>query len=120
MNANSESIPFFEIVQRLEGVLGHTTNILELIDLVSEANFLEIRSSIIAAFEVGEANEYSEVFGHAVEFGDISDAVREVTFRLYPQTTPMDMPISFGEREMWCDEILNTLDMNTSTVDVVK
>lgn len=108
---DSISIPFFEIVQRLESSLGGVTG-LELIDLLGPEQYLSIREAVINSFELDKPVPIfnAEDFGDEVEIGDVSDAVREVTFGRYPQNTPMNKPIFEPERRAWCLAIIDDMD----------
>lgn len=112
MEAAKTPIPFYPIVQRLENALGSTAGTMKLFRLVSKSEFLKMRQDVAAAFFVGEvatfAGEYDD---EDVEFGDLTDAVRGVTFSLYPQSTPMEMLISFADRQKWCSKVLEAMDI---------
>ena len=110
MMTNNNSMPFFPIVQELEEVLGYTEDVMALITLIDEKQFLAMRNKIVDVFKVGEMEPFHGQFGEEIEFGDVSDSVRETTFALYPQGTPMDKPISLSERKEWCSKILQALD----------
>jgi hypothetical protein len=47
-----------------------------------------------------------------VEFGDISDAIRETTFSLYPVDADVDLlrNIEQDERKIWCEKIVERMD----------
>ena len=107
----TNTIPFISLVNALEDAMGRVTGIMELISLISEPQYLELRTNIISAFHVSGIEEFTNEFGVDVEFGDISDAVRETTFMLYPQSTEMMKPISFDERKKWCTKIINNMDI---------
>ena len=107
---NKQDLEFYPIVQELEEVLNSATKTLDLIRLIDEQEFLQLRTKIISVFSIGEMYPVSGEFGEEVEFGDVSDAVRATTFSLYPQDTEMDKPIGIGERKEWCKKMLETMD----------
>lgn len=106
----NDPIAFFPIVQKLENVLGYTSDIIGLLEPVSKAKFLKIRDDIVEVFSVGEVSPFTGQYGDEVEFGDLSDAVRETTISLYSQSTPIDMLIKFEERREWCQKVLDAMD----------
>lgn len=110
MKTNNEPMPFFPLVERLQKTIGNTKDIMRLIDLVNKKNFLQLRSEIINAFEIGGLPEFDGQFGDEVELGDLSDAVIHVTLSTYPQSTPLDKLISFEERKVWCIRIIEIMD----------
>jgi len=83
-------IPFMPLLNQLEGVIGHTTDPFVLITLLSKSEFLELRKKIVEVFDIGPFNNFTGKFGSEVEFGDVSDAIRLVTYELYPKGTPLD------------------------------
>lgn len=111
MADKKHTLPFFGIVQKLEGNLGGVTG-LDLMELLSPSQYLALRKAIVDSFELSEpVPDFDEAeFGEEVEIGDVSDAVRETTFARYPQTTPMDKPISEPERRSWCLAIIDDMD----------
>lgn len=110
MKMNKEPMPFFPLVERLQKAVGNTKDIMHLLDLVDKKSFLKIRTEIINIFEIGTLPEFDGRFGVEVELGDISDAVIGVTLNTYPQSTPMDEPISFEQRKAWCVRIIELMD----------
>ncbi|MCZ2801987.1 hypothetical protein [Vibrio alginolyticus] len=108
------TIGFFDLVTRMEHVLDYTTSSGGLVREITKSEFLDLRAKIIEAFQVGVMPEFKLKFGDGVEFGDVSDACREVTFSLYPQGTPMEMPITITDRKKWCSTILKQMD-NSAT-----
>ena len=111
---NKKPIGFFTLVQALESALNYTIDPLALVSLINKQEFEEHRARIIQTFQIGAVDPFVGDFGNDVEFGDISDAVREITFSLYPQTTPIDKPICKEERIKWCSEILSAMDYASS------
>ncbi|USD59072.1 hypothetical protein J4N45_11070 [Vibrio sp. SCSIO 43140] len=107
---NDETMPFFPIVENLEKTLNSTTDLMALITVIDKSQFLALRKSIIADFQIGDMPDFSGKFGKSVEFGDVSEAVRAVTFSRYPQSTEMDQPIDLDERKEWCSAILEAMD----------
>ena len=113
------TIKFFDLVTDLENIWKNKTNgsteeeeFLGLISLVSESEFLLMRRDIIKVFKIGELEPFSgECYDEDdVEVGDISHAVQMTTIRLFPQSTPMDKPLSFDDRINWCREIVAAID----------
>jgi hypothetical protein len=107
---NSNPLAFYPSVIEFEKILGHITHPLDLIELISIDQFNDLRGRIIQVFQIGDVDSYTGEFGEEVEFGDVSDAVRDVTFSTYPQTTPMDKLITHDERREWCTNILAAMD----------
>lgn len=101
---------FFNIVERLEGILGHEDNILNLIDLIDETQFIQFRTQVIDLFDVDIDRDFKGKFGEEVELGDVCSAVRGVTFGMYPQSTAADKDITLAEREVWCVSIIKQMD----------
>jgi hypothetical protein len=110
--ANNKNVvlEFYPLVDKLESVINHQENVLELISLINKEEFLSLRDSIISTFQVDIDSPFTGNFGSEVELGDVSDAMRSVTFSLYPQSTPMDKPIDHAERLNWCRKILESMD----------
>ncbi len=114
-NQNTGSLPFFGLVQSMEEAIGYVTNVHDLIALIDSKQYLIVRAKIIDTFKIGELPEFDvNNFGSYVEFGDISDAIRNTTFSRYPQSTPMHKPISLEERKEWCGEIIKNMDAAAS------
>ncbi|EGQ8484974.1 hypothetical protein GTP29_17980 [Vibrio parahaemolyticus] len=106
---------FFGLVEEMEVVIGYVSDVMELIELIDVNEYLSLRKQIIDVFQIGELSSFdSSKFGSNVEFGDISDAVRLTTFSIYPQSTPMNKPISVEERKLWCEKIMNNMDAAAS------
>jgi len=103
-------LEFYPLVEKLESVINHQENVLELIALIDKKEFLSLRNSIISTFQIELDLPFTGDFGSEIEFGDVSDAMRSVTFSLYPQSTPMNKPIDHTERVNWCKKILENMD----------
>jgi hypothetical protein len=114
MPTNINTFKFYPMVQGLEEILNSTEDPLKLIALISENEFLSMRSKIISFFEIDSAPEFTSDFGTEIEFGDVSDAVRETTFSLYPQSTDIDKTIDLAERKAWCLSILDKMDASAT------
>lgn len=110
MEYEKKTLPFMQVIEQLESVMGYEDNILSLIQLISKKQFLSMRASIIEAFEVNIITTFNGKFGEEVELGDVTDAVRDVTFRLYPQSTDPKNDITYDERVAWCEAILQVMD----------
>ncbi|BDP33443.1 MULTISPECIES: hypothetical protein [Vibrio] len=116
----SESQPnplkFFGLVQEMEVAIGYVTDVFDLIEHIDAKQYVTLRDKIIDVFQIGESMPKFDKskFGSDVEFGDISDAIRLTTMTTYPQSTPMDKPISVEERIIWCDKILKNMDAAAS------
>lgn len=107
-------LEFYHLVEKLESVINHQENALELIALIDKKEFLSLRNSIISTFQIELEIPFTGDFGSEVEYGDVSDAIRSVTFSLYPQSTPMDKPIDHSERANWCKKILENMDSSAA------
>lgn len=109
---NKENFKFFTMVEKMEVILGSATNPMELIRLINKKEFLKLREKIINFFEVDIDKPFSGKFGEEVEFGDVSDAVRETTFSLYPADADVDLYryIKQDERKVWCEKIVERMD----------
>lgn len=104
------TLGFFDVVIKLEQVLEFKSDPIALLDLLDKENFVSLRSKIIQTFQVGDMDEFEGSFGTEVEIGDVSDAVRDTTMGMYPQSTPMDQQIGLEERKKWCASILENMD----------
>ena len=109
-SVTKQNFIFYPMVESLELILGSTSDLIELIKPIDRATFLQLRAQIIDLFNVEINSEFTGEFGEEVEFGDVSDAVRETTFSLYPQSTDMLKPISYDERLIWCKQIIEKMD----------
>ncbi len=107
---NPNPLLFYPLVAKMEEILGSPTANAVLCSNINRKDFEKIRTDVIGSFEVGEFDKFTGDFGSEVELGDISDAVRITTFSRYPQSTPMDKPISHNERLEWCTEIILRMD----------
>lgn len=105
-----QTIAFFTLVQDLQTILGNTNDVMSLIDLINKQQFLDLRSKIVNAFDIGEVAPFEGDFGENVELGDVSDAVIGVTLEMYPKETPLDLPLDITARKEWCHKILEALD----------
>jgi len=109
-------LKFIHLVNEMEIAIGHVSDVFDLIALIDVNQYLSVRAKIIDVFQIGDLPNYDKSqFGSDVEFGDISDAIRQTTFDTYPQSTPTDKPISVEERTKWCKSILNNMDFAAST-----
>lgn len=107
----NNTIPFIVMVKALEKIINFDDRFLQNIDLVDKNSFLDIRSKIVKAFDIGDAEPFSGDFDdEEFEYGDISDAVIGVTLNEYPQDTPQTKPIDVEERRAWCLKILEAVD----------
>ena len=113
-NNKNTVLEFYPLVEKLESVINHQENELELMALIDKKEFLSLRNSVISAFQIELDIPFTGNFGSEVEFGDVSDAMRSVTFSLYPQSTPMDKPIDHSERVNWCKKILENMDSSAA------
>lgn len=104
------TLGFFDVVTKLEQVLEFKSDPISLLGLLDKENFVSLRSKIIQTFQVGDMNEFEGSFGTEVEIGDVSDAVRDTTMGMYPQSTPMEQQIGLEERKKWCASILENMD----------
>lgn len=113
---NQNSMPFYPIVEKLQKICQGDGGILSCIDQLDKSEYLEIRQSIIEAFEIGPLEEYSGDFdSDDVELGDIADRFIEITTTTYkPENTPMDKPIGREERLAWCSKIIEAIDNSVS------
>lgn len=109
-NNNPNPLLFYPLIETMEKILGTPTATGVLCSNINQHDFIKLRTDIISAFEVGELPAFSGDFSSEVELGDVSDAVRMTTFSRYPQSTPMEKPISREERKEWCLQILKTMD----------
>ena len=109
-NLSEENFEFYPVVEGLESILGYASNPMELTRLINENEFIQLRNQIIDLFDISIENHFTGKFGEEVEFGDVSDAVRETTFALYPQSTDIQKYIDPDERKIWCEKILETMD----------
>ncbi|WP_199438600.1 hypothetical protein [Vibrio owensii] len=107
---------FFGVVEEIEAAIGFVTDVFDLIELIDVNQYLALRTKIIDVFQIGDLPNFDESkFGSNVEFGDISDAIRQTTLNTYPQSTPMEKPIPVEERTLWCKSILQNMDAAAST-----
>jgi len=106
----NNAVPFFPLVEALEEIINHTEDVMELIALIREDQFIDIRNKIITTFNIGKVEAFSGDFGSEIEFGDISDGVRGTTFSLYAQDTEMDKLIGLEERKIWCNKMIEAID----------
>ncbi|HAQ49286.1 MAG TPA: hypothetical protein DCR37_09615 [Glaciecola sp.] len=113
-NSKNIALEFYPLVVKLESVINHQENELELIALIDKKEFLSLRNAIISTFQIELDVPFNGNFGSEVEFGDVSDAIRSVTFSLYPQSTLMDKPIDHSERVNWCKKILENMDSSAA------
>ena len=104
------TLGFFDVVMKLEQVLEFKSDPIALLGLLDKENFVSLRSKIIQTFQVGDMDEFEGSFGTEVEIGDVSDAVRNTTMGMYPQSTPMEQQIGLEERKKWCASILENMD----------
>lgn len=104
------TLGFFNLVMELEEVLEYKSDPIALLGLLDKDNFVYLRSMIIQTFQVGDMDEFEGSFGTEVEIGDVSDAVRDTTMGMYPQSTPMEQQIGLEERKKWCASILENMD----------
>ncbi|MCR9909661.1 hypothetical protein NB545_19695 [Vibrio campbellii] len=108
-------LKFFGLVEEMEVAIGFVTDVFDLIDIIDVNQYLALRTKIIDVFQIGDLPNFDKSkFGSDVEFGDISDAIRQTTFNTYPQSTPMEKPISVEERTQWCKSILQNMDTAAS------
>ena len=108
-------LKFFALIQALEAAIGNIRDVLDLIELIDAKQYVTLREKIIDVFQVGKLPNFDEnKFGSDVELADISDAIILTTVRTYPQSTPMDKPISVEERKIWCEQILKNMDSAAS------
>jgi hypothetical protein len=101
---------FFPMVQALESIISSANDVMELIRLIDENEFNELRSKVIDCFGIETDSKFEGEFGDEVEFGDISDVIQSTTFSLYPQSTDMMKDIDEAERKIWCEAILSEMD----------
>ncbi|MGR5451422.1 hypothetical protein ACP3V3_17020 [Vibrio sp. PNB22_3_1] len=109
---NTNDIPFMTLIQQMEAALDYTSDVFKLIELISAEEYVLLRDNIINTFQIGELPPFDiKEFGCEVEFGDISDAVRNTTFNRYPPSTSTATLIELSEREEWCRQIVQNMDL---------
>ncbi|MEZ8733857.1 hypothetical protein [Vibrio sp. 10N.239.312.D08] len=105
-----KTLPFYPLVDKIQRLLGNTADIMHLLNLLPESDFLILRMQVIEAFEVGTMPSFNGEYDDEVELGDVSDAIIGVTLNTYPQGTPRDKPIDYNARKQWCSSILKSMD----------
>ncbi|EGQ9742359.1 hypothetical protein FWP33_07475 [Vibrio parahaemolyticus] len=106
------TLPFFPLVEKVQSILGNTEDVMRLSQHLPKDQFYKLRQEIIEAFEIGSMPDFDGEYEAEVELGDVSDAVITVTLEMYPQGTPLDKPICYDERIIWCTRILEAMDRN--------
>ncbi|MGP4945213.1 hypothetical protein [Pseudoalteromonas nigrifaciens] len=86
-----------------------------LLEVISPEQYKELRASVIKAFDVNIDTPYTGDVGAELEFGDVSDAVREVTYQRYPEVDDINMPVSLKDRVSWCEAIISVMDDSAAT-----
>lgn len=111
MMTNNTIIPFIVMVKKLEQIVKFEDHPLQFIDLIDKNSFLDIRSKIVKAFDIGEVEPFSGDFDdEEFEYGDIRDAVIGVTLNTYPKNTPATKPVDVEERRAWCLKVIEAMD----------
>jgi hypothetical protein len=62
-NENEENFKFFPMVEKMEVIIGNTTDIMDLISLINKKEFLAIRKKIVDFFQVDTIKPFSGKFG---------------------------------------------------------
>lgn len=112
---NPNGIKFYEMLVGMEAILLTDPDPMAPYRLIDKNEFLQLRAKIIEFFDPDNESKFTGEFGDEVEFGDISDAVRAVTFALYARTTEMTKMISLKERQVWCKKILEMVDVSANS-----
>lgn len=84
-------------------------NPIALVDEIDEERYLEMRTMVNDAFQVGPAPEFTGFVAEETEAGDVSTVLQEMLFKKYPPEKN-EIMLSYDERLAFRDELIARLD----------
>ncbi len=89
-------------------------NIFDSLQLIDEPQYIDLRSTINDAFQVGEAPKFTGFVEEDTEFGDVTDVLIGMLQDKYPPEKCADsantIMLSVEQRKSWRDELIEKLD----------
>jgi hypothetical protein len=110
-----DNISLEEIVLGWEVLFGSPEeNVFDSLQLIDEPQYMDLRTTINDAFQVGETPEFAGFVEEDTELGDVTDVLIGMLQDKYPPEKCADsantIMLSVEQRKAWRDELIEKLD----------